>query len=191
MPYYLPESIPVNSRSMVFVDGENLSIRYKYVLDEKEITHPEHVKYEKDIYVWSHWANIKNHANCTFIRSFYYTCAMGDGDKIDQLTDDLLEVGITDPRVFKKKSDGRSKKVDISLATEMLSHAYNNNYEVAVLVAGDEDYVPLVKEVKRMGKQVALWFFESGLSIHLKREADIFFDISYILCKSGKDIHFY
>lgn len=90
------------------------------------------------------------------------------------ITDELLECGITDPRVFKKKSNGRTKRVDITLATEMLSHAHSSNYDVAILVAGDEDYVPLVQEVKRMGKQVALWFFENGLSKNLRRECDIF-----------------
>jgi len=40
----------------------------------------------------------------------------------------------------------------------MLSNAIDNNYEVAVLVAGDADYVPLVEEVKRRGKMVILCF---------------------------------
>ena len=63
----------------------------------------------------------------------------------------------------------------------MLSQAYHDNYEVAVLVAGDEDYVPLAQEIKRTGKQVAVWFFDDGLSHHLRRESDIFVDLSWFL----------
>jgi len=72
-----------------------------------------------------------------------------------------------------------------------LSHAFNVNYEIAVLVAGDEDYVPLVQELKRSGKQVALWFFESGLSKHLRRECDLFLDIEFFLCREANDIRKY
>ena len=43
----------------------------------------------------------------------------------------------------------------------MLSHAFRDNYEVAVLVAGDGDYVPVVQEVQRLGKIVFVWFFEN------------------------------
>jgi len=78
--------------------------------------------------------------------------------------------------------------VDITLATDMLSHAFNDNYEVVVLVAGDEDYVPLVQEVKRTGKQVALWFLQDGLSRHLKRECDFFLDLQYYLYNSSENI---
>jgi len=47
----------------------------------------------------------------------------------------------------------------------MLSHAFLNNYDVATLIAGDADYVPLVEEVKRLGKVVYVLFFVSnGLS---------------------------
>lgn len=173
---------------MVFVDGENLAIRYKNFLGKNKIKVPDHVKYVQDVYAWTQYANIHTHSLCTLVRSFYYTCAKGDHDRIEALQDELIECGISDPRVFKKNNNDRSKRVDITLATEMLSHAFNNNYDVAVLVAGDEDYVPLVQEIKRSGKQVALWFFEDGLSKHLKRECDIFLNIEFFLCRESDQI---
>lgn len=180
MPNYLPESIPANSRYMIFVDGENLAIRYKNLLAEKKIREFDHVKYEEDIYVWSHCALRRHHKDIALVRSYYYTCVRGDSNKIEDIIDQLLDTGISDPRVFKKK-EGRSKRVDITLATEMLSHSYSNNFEVAVLVAGDEDYVPLIQEVKRAGKQVAVWFFEEGLSKNLRRESDVYLNIDFFL----------
>ncbi len=189
MPNYLPYSVPKNSRFMVFVDGENIAIRYKEHLKSKNV-HPEpHVSHLENIYVWTNYLNMHHHVNCSLIRSYYYTCANADENRIIEIQDELICCGITDPRVFKKKNKIRSKRVDITLATEMLSHSYNDNFEVAVLVAGDEDYVPLVQEVKRAGKQVALWFLKDGLSNHLKRECDIFLDLSYYLFNTAENLN--
>ena len=46
----------------------------------------------------------------------------------------------------------------------MLTHAFRKNYDMAILVAGDEDYIPLVKAVMSEGRKVVLWFVEDGLS---------------------------
>jgi uncharacterized LabA/DUF88 family protein len=189
MAHYLPFSPPRNSKYMLFVDGENLAIRYKNVLAESGLVAETHIKHLENLYVWSKHANRRNHEQVALIRSYFYTCAKGDTAKIESIEDDLIQLGISDPRVFKKNNNRKSKRVDITLATDMLSHAYNDNYDIAVLVAGDEDYVPLVQEIKRKGKQVALWFFESGLSRHLKNECDLFFDISEILLKKSEYIN--
>jgi uncharacterized LabA/DUF88 family protein len=60
----------------------------------------------------------------------------------------------------------------------MLSHAFNNHYDVAVLIAGDGDFVPLVEEVKHLGKRVLLIFFSEadGLNPALKLAADDYCD---------------
>lgn len=41
----------------------------------------------------------------------------------------------------------REKGVDVSLALEAYSSAYEGKYDVLVLVAGDGDYVPLVRKL--------------------------------------------
>ena len=47
-----------------------------------------------------------------------------------------------------------------------------------MLIAGDADFVPLVDEVKRMGKQVFVLFFSAahGLGEELRRHSDDFLD---------------
>jgi uncharacterized LabA/DUF88 family protein len=42
----------------------------------------------------------------------------------------------------------------------MLTHAHKGNYDIAILIAGDDDYGPLVKAVKDTGCRVVLWFFK-------------------------------
>ena len=93
----------------------------------------------------------------------------------------LKNIGIEAPRVFKKNKTRGSKQVDISLSVDMLTHASRKNYDVAVLAAGDEDYVPLVDAVMAEGRRVCLWFVEKGLSPLLKNRVDHFYSLEHIL----------
>lgn len=166
--------------SMVFVDGENLAVRYGSLLQSKGMSAPEHAAFEPDVYVWStglnnicYWGGVR--------RCHYYTSITGDTDKITDVVDKLKAAGIQAPNVFKKTKNKGSKRVDISLATDMLIHAARKNYETAVLVAGDEDYVPLVEAVKSEGRRVVLWFVSDGLSPALRRAADYFAELDEVL----------
>ena len=87
-----------------------------------------------------------------------------------------------DPNVFKKtRKEQKAKGVDIALTKDMLSHAFLGNYNVAVLVAGDGDYIPLIEEVKRLGKQIFVAFISQGLSPELPLVADAFIDVTSML----------
>ncbi len=65
------------------------------------------------------------------------------------------------------------KGVDIMLATDMITHSFKNNYDIAILVAGDNDYVGAIQAVKDNGKnlEVALFGKESS-SRQLRITAD-------------------
>ncbi len=56
------------------------------------------------------------------------------------------------------------KGVDVKLAIDMLSKAQRQEYDVAVLVSGDSDFVDLVKLVKEIGKHV--------VNVHSPRNAE-------------------
>lgn len=113
------------------------------------------------------------------IRAMYYTSMVGDDEAIRLASETLWELGFS-PAVFKKaRRDQKAKGVDIALTKDMLSHAYLNNYDTAVLMAGDGDYLPLVEEVKRLGKRVHLSFFDSSAtSFALKTACDRFCDLN-------------
>jgi uncharacterized LabA/DUF88 family protein len=180
MARFFPFSASGENRAMVFVDGENLSIRYGKMLEASKQTIPSHVTYEPNLFVWSVGLNnvcIKGGV----LRKYYYTSVQGDEPRLIEIGDRLKSAGIEAPRVFKKNKDRGSKRVDISLATDMLLHASRKNYDVAVLVAGDEDYLPLVEAVKDEGRRVLLWFLEEGLSPILKRSADYYVNIGDVL----------
>jgi uncharacterized LabA/DUF88 family protein len=64
------------------------------------------------------------------------------------------------------------KGVDIMLATDLLYFAWNNFYDVAVLVSGDSDFAYAFQAVKNMGKHVEVAYFENSISKELLDMAD-------------------
>jgi len=64
------------------------------------------------------------------------------------------------------------KGVDIMLATDLLYFAWNDSYDVAVLVSGDSDFAYALQAAKNMGKHVEVAYFESGVSKDLLNVAD-------------------
>src|ERR1700694_2309857 len=58
------------------------------------------------------------------------------------------------------KKPRRQKRVDVQLAVDALQFAYHGIYDVAILVAADADYAPLVEALRDLGKLVLLCLFE-------------------------------
>lgn len=52
------------------------------------------------------------------------------------------------------------KGVDVQLAIDVLDSAHQDRYDVAVLVTGDGDFVPLVRRVTSLNKQALIAHFE-------------------------------
>ncbi len=103
-------------------------------------------------------------------RPHCYTSAVGDQPKITPIRSLLRQLDF-DPHVFKKEArHSRSKAVDITLTRDMLSGAFLGSYDAAVLIAGDGDYLPIIEEVKRLGKRVSAAFF-SGEGLGLTRRS--------------------
>ncbi len=162
---------------MLFVDGENFTIRAQAYAKDNNLLLREGLYYRKNVFVWLpnlpatsiSIPGLQENA----IRSYYYTSSVGADDALARLRRQLKLLGFN-PVVFKRhKGRQRSKGVDIALTKDMLSHAFMNNYDVAVLIAGDGDYVPLIEEVKRLGKVVCTYFFSDyGYNISLFEAAD-------------------
>ena len=170
------------ARAMVFVDGENLAIRYGSILkDRRETPRPE-ISYVPDTFVWSKTLDQQQAGSTPAVmRKYYYTAVQGDHPKVEDIEKQLKNLGMETPRVFKKDKGKGSKRVDITLATDMLLHATRKHYDVAVLVAGDEDYVPLVRAVQGEGARVYVWFVPGGLSPALQLAADYYVDLDEFL----------
>ena len=176
MDYKLFPLVMDGARAMVFVDGENLAIRYGELLGGVPPSQAMTDWYRPGVAVWAkelspdpasmNWTRV--------VRRYYFTSQTGSAEDREATVDWLKTRSIDIPRVFPRNKQRGSKQVDISLCVEMLSHAQLRHYEIAILVAGDEDYVPLVHAVQRSGARVHLWAVSSGLSRKLVRETDHF-----------------
>src|SRR3989304_4940774 len=74
------------------------------------------------------------------------------------------------------------KGVDVQLASHMLSFAFDNQYDTAVLVSNDGDFAPVVAEVLRLHKNVENAEFPLRLPSYLSKQCSslIRLDGSYL-----------
>lgn len=80
--------------------------------------------------------------------------------------------------VYSPDSRPRQKGVDVSLATDMLMHAFRGNYDTAILVSGDADFADAVQAVKDLGPNVEIALFGPGSSRVLRDIADEVIDLT-------------
>lgn len=206
MPGYqeaIREPLPSLGRMMVFIDGENLVFRYESMIENgsEPLTL---IDYEPKTFVWR--ANsIKPELN-TILRANYYTYASGDDNKINRIKSKIKNLSFHNystqyynisvkqlpnnltPVVFKKTKGKKAKGVDIQICVDMLTHVFRNNIDVVYLVSGDGDYLPVLQEVVRMGKQVYVAAFSSGLNESLVTIADKFRSLDPIYFKLSKQV---
>lgn len=179
-------------RMMVFIDGENITMRYQAML-EKGYIPEESVVHLKDTFVW-HPAALRVHY-FDIIRTTYYTYVVGTDEYLKQVSDQLKQIryqcrpttqSITDtnyiyPKIFKKNRQAAKRKgVDISITVDALTHTFGNSIDVAYLMTGDGDYIPLIDEIIRNGKKVFLAAFSDGLNPILPNAVDTFYSLDDI-----------
>jgi uncharacterized LabA/DUF88 family protein len=185
-------------RWMLFVDGENFTRRGQDVLKAAGVDPERGERWCRDVFLWmplrdATWPYFAEYSPSQpdperAGRAFYYTSATADEPQWTDRRIALRELGF-EPRMF-KRSAGRSKAVDIALASDVLTMAFGGRYEVAVLFAGDGDYVPLVEAVKALGHYVVVGFFaDHGLSPALRIAADEYIDLTADLVDSWKGLY--
>jgi len=68
----------------------------------------------------------------------------------------------------------------------MIVGAYENLYDIAILVSGDEDFKPVVRTVRRQGKKVENIFFRGGSSSRLRKTCNSSKNIRFVLEKINR-----
>lgn len=171
---------PNYARLMVFVDGTNFLVELFKELgitpkSEKLVENPPLSSFElaKELIANASLQCGLPSSRLITIRSYWFSSYVGNDQIKSKLRNALRNNGF-EPKLFKKDKDKSEKGVDIALTKEMLVNAFNQNFDVAVLIAGDEDYVELVNEVKRYGPIVNGAFLNRGLSDNLRYALDYF-----------------
>jgi uncharacterized LabA/DUF88 family protein len=177
-------------RLIAFADGENLVFRYQDMV-KRGAKPKSDVLHVPDLLVWHPKFTETFVSDITRI-SYYQTC-IGDEPKLTLAKQTIKDVrytyttengseggtsGALIPRVFKKENkSAKTKSVDINLTVDMLRYTSNPQLDVLMLFSGDGDYLPLIEEVARTGKQVWVAAFSDGLNSSMKLAADEFFSL--------------
>lgn len=115
-----------------------------------------------------------------FIRTYYYD-GLVDPKKTQQFNDQRMFHNYLN-HIFNNfevrtglivdQGTAVQKGVDSMLAFDMVSKAHSNQFDVAILVAGDLDHLPAVKMVKDLGKEMYGVYYKESISKELAREFD-------------------
>lgn len=181
----------IDARVMIFIDGGHV----RDYLDE----HLKHhfVHYEKFAKYLLTSACSMEQLNGTLIRTYYYDAIPDerDAEKIEEdvksevlakiierkktITEYLDRIDLYDGvevrkghLIISKKEKPRQKGVDTLIAIDMITKAYEGQYDLAILVGGDSDFIPLVTAVKGTGAKVCLAHFPVDYSEEYIRTFD-------------------
>lgn len=125
------------------------------------------------------------HPNALLARISYYDALPNDtAQKNSELEEywkaievlDDVHLGFGALKGLKRKV--RQKGVDALVAVDMLVGAFSELFDIAILVAGDADFVPVVEEVKRRGVMVAIAGSKTSVADDLRRAADRFIEVT-------------
>jgi|GEM_PF-792193 len=68
------------------------------------------------------------------------------------------------------------KGVDVQLAVDLVTNAYLNTYDIAVVFSGDVDLLESIKTVKNLGKHVIIFSHHHNIAKDMIKESDMFVD---------------
>ena len=131
------------------------------------------------------------------VETFYYTALLDPGYNLEiyeehkKVIEDLkkipnLKVVLCDLR--KIKVDGKFryevKGDDIYLAHDMLMGAFDNLYDVAIVMSGDADFIPVINTLrKRFKKKVGNAVFRKTSSFKLRQACDFSVNMNMVIGK--------
>ena len=71
----------------------------------------------------------------------------------------------------------KEKGIDVSIAVDMVVAGMKNAFDVGILVSGDSDFIPAIKELQSIGKQVEVAQFKSVISWNLRKKANRVYEL--------------
>jgi len=160
----------LRERIAIFIDGSNLYNGMRENLNNTRVNlHELITQLRRDRHL---------------VRTYYYNAPLTEdyGEELREgqhrFFESLRRIPYVTVRLGRlhRRQDGSlvEKGIDVAIAVESLSLAYDDAYDTALLVSGDGDYVELVEAIKRRGKHVECAMFRNQSAGILQEYADIF-----------------
>jgi uncharacterized LabA/DUF88 family protein len=154
-------------RVMVFIDGSNLY----HVLTQSCGRHD--LQFDKFAMKLANGRKLQ--------RIYYYNIKQETdtnpnmGVEQQKFLDSMYDTPYVEVRlgIWKQRGDIMVEKgVDVMLATDLVTNAYNDHYDTAIVVSGDADFYPALQAVKDVGKHIEVAAFDMNLSGESAKVAD-------------------
>ncbi len=167
---------------MIFIDGSNLFLGWKSYCKQKKFLDKngkvtKRVSYRRLIDLLKE--------DTELIRPYYFDAVKEPMEQAKlSFLDKLRDIGINvDVKVLKTgtrycptckttRTIEFQKGVDVSLATHLMHLAFEDAYDIGIVVSGDADYCTAIEYIKRKGKRIWVVCFRDSLSKELRQMAD-------------------
>jgi uncharacterized LabA/DUF88 family protein len=171
MPNFAAILPPLYRRVMIFEDGGYLRKIFQNLFRTDKIDFLKLAFYLTD-------QTSRGSMKGVLQRVYYYDAIIDQSDdpeeynKQNQYLENIKKCDFHEVKTGRliKTAEGkyRQKGVDVLLAIDMITKAYQNQYDIAILVTGDDDFIDVVKAVKDgTGKLVYGAFFPKETSKRL------------------------
>jgi uncharacterized LabA/DUF88 family protein len=154
---------------MVFIDGGYLRPQLR--------EHFRHDRFNLFGLVWGELVGMAAFGSTApeLVRTYYYDAVFpeGDAERIvqNEYFSRLRKNEFTQIRLGRlARRDGgppRQKGVDVLMAIDMLGKADRDQFDIAIVLAGDDDFLDIVQAVRDAGKRVYGAYFEAHTSQRL------------------------
>lgn len=156
---------------MAFIDGGYLRAEFEKIAPGKKID----FQLLKNRIVENFNGNCNGKYDGDLVRVYYYDAIVDSTHpKFDEQNEYLatikkingyqIRLGKLTPTGKNGSGSLKQKGVDVLLATDMITKAYTDQYEFAILIAGDSDFLEVVNAVKDSGKRVVGMYFKEHIA---------------------------
>lgn len=167
---------------MVFIDGAYLRKTMKDLFDDDQL---DWIKLRN--FLVDKFNESASPFRADLIRIYYYDAQVAHGDpeykQQKAYFDDIKLKKQYSLRLGEAVRSGhgelRQKGVDILIAVDALTKAYQNHFDTAIFLIGDRDFIPLIKAVKDAGKKVHGFYYKRTAALELR----LHFDFRHLLKK--------